>query len=99
MSAFWNYRVIECPSEEGTLFQVHVVEYNINGKAVNWSETAEGSFGTTLEGLSQDLERQKQALGKPVLTVKRLARGYELVEVESGELASSPVPEALQEQN
>jgi hypothetical protein len=49
--------------------------------------------------LSQDLERQKQALDKPVLTVKRLARGYELVEVESGKLASSPVPEALQEQN
>jgi hypothetical protein len=97
MSAFWNYRVIECPSDEGTLFQVHVVEYNINGKAVNWSETAEGSFGTTVEELSQDIERQKQALDKPILTVKRLQRGYELVEVISGELATSPVPEQLQE--
>ncbi|WP_100913041.1 hypothetical protein [Pseudoalteromonas spongiae] len=98
MSAFWNYRVIECPSDEGTLFQVHVVEYNINGKAVNWSETAEGSFGTSLTGLAEDIERQKQALEKPLLTVKRLARGYELVEVESGDVASSPVPESLQEQ-
>ena len=97
MSAFWNYRVIECPSDEGTLFQVHVVEYNINGKAVNWSETAEGSFGTTVDELSQDLARQQQALEKPILTVKRLQRGYELVEVASGDLASSPVPEQLKE--
>jgi hypothetical protein len=97
MSAFWNYRVIECPSDEGTLFQVHVVEYNINGKAVNWSETAEGSFGTTVEELSQDIERQKHALDKPILTVKHLQRGYELVEVASGEMATSPVPEQLQE--
>ena len=97
MSAFWNYRVIECPSEEGTLYQVHVVEYNINGKAVNWSETAEGSFGTSVEGLAQDLERQQQALEKPVLTVKRLPRGYELVEVETGNIASSDVPESIKE--
>lgn len=95
MSAFWNYRVIECPSDEGTLYQVHVVEYNANGKAVNWSETAEGSFGTTPEELAEDIERQKQALEKPILIVKRLQRGYELVETQSGEIATSEVPESI----
>lgn len=95
MSAFWNYRVIECPSEEeGVLFQIHVVEYNEKGKAVNWSETGEASFGQTIEALEADLARQQSALEKPVLTVKRLARGYELVEVATGEIATSELPSA-----
>lgn len=97
MSAFWNYRVVECAGENGeeTVYQVHAVEYNINGKAVNWSETGEGAFGTSLETLKADIERQLEALNKPVVTVKRFPKGYELVEVESGEIASSPVPESV----
>ncbi len=95
MSAFWNYRVVECPGEDDVLYQVHAVEYNENGKPVNWSETGEAAFGSNLDGLADDLKRQQEALEKPVVTVKRMARGYELVEVESGEIAYSPVPESL----
>lgn len=97
MAGFWNYRVIECEGkgEEPTLFQIHEVEYNVNGRATNWSETGTSPVGTTLEELKADTERLLSAFEKPILKVVRQTRGYELVEVETGELAQAEPPAGL----
>ncbi|MBE0362697.1 hypothetical protein PULV_a0239 [Pseudoalteromonas ulvae UL12] len=99
MSAFWNFRVIKCEGQgdEETLFQIHEVEYNINGRAVNWSETSVAPFGRTLEELKEDTQRQQSAFEKPVLKVVRKARGYELVDIETGEDAYAQPPAGLTE--
>ncbi|MEM0516234.1 hypothetical protein WCN91_12570 [Pseudoalteromonas sp. YIC-827] len=95
MSGFWNYRVI-LAEEQGKepLYQIHEVEYTANGKVSNWSETGAAPFGRDLDELKADAERLKSAFEKPVLKVVREARGYELVELESGEPASAEPPTA-----
>lgn len=95
MSGFWNYRVI-LAEEQGKepLYQIHEVEYTANGKVSNWSETGAAPFGRDLDELKADAERLKSAFEKPVLKVVREARGYELVELESGEPASAEPPAA-----
>ncbi|KZN38957.1 hypothetical protein [Pseudoalteromonas luteoviolacea] len=97
MSGFWNYRVIYCEGKdnESALYQIHEVEYNINGKVTNWSETGAAPFGHTIEDLQADADRLKSAFEKPVLKVVRKQRGYELVEVETGEEAYAEPPTAL----
>ncbi|KZN50668.1 hypothetical protein L1077_12195 [Pseudoalteromonas luteoviolacea] len=97
MSGFWNYRVIFCEGKdsESPLYQIHEVEYNINGKVTNWSETGAAPFGHTIEELQADSDRLKSAFEKPVLKVVRKQRGYELVEVETGEEAYAEPPAAL----
>ncbi|MBQ4838860.1 MULTISPECIES: hypothetical protein [Pseudoalteromonas] len=97
MSGFWNYRVIFCEGKdsESPLYQIHEVEYNINGKVTNWSETGAAPFGHTVEDLQADADRLKSAFEKPVLKVVRKQRGYELVEVETGEEAYAEPPAAL----
>ncbi len=69
--------------------QIQEVEYNLNGKVTNWSETGAAPFGTTLDALKDDAERLKTAFEKPILKVMRKARGYEIVDVDTGEAASS----------
>ncbi|MFY8275354.1 hypothetical protein AAEU32_14615 [Pseudoalteromonas sp. SSDWG2] len=95
MSGFWNYRVI-LAEEQGKepLYQIHEVEYTANGRVSNWSETGAAPFGRTLEELQADAERLKSAFDKPILKVERQARGYELVEIESGEPATAEPPTA-----
>ncbi|MDW7547457.1 hypothetical protein [Pseudoalteromonas peptidolytica] len=97
MSGFWNYRVIYCEAtkEEAALYQIHEVEYNLNGKVTNWSETGAAPFGRTLEELQADAERLKSAFDKPILKVIRQSRGYTLVEVETGEEATAEPPAGL----
>ncbi|MFC3031111.1 hypothetical protein ACFOEE_01055 [Pseudoalteromonas fenneropenaei] len=97
MAGFWNYRVILCEGTgtEPTLYQIHEVEYNLNGKVTNWSETGAAPVGETVEELLADTDRLKSAFSKPILKVVRQPRGYELVEVETGELASAEPPAGL----
>ena len=99
MSGFWNYRVIFCEAtkDEAALYQIHEVEYNLNGKVTNWSETGAAPFGRTFEELQADTDRLKSAFEKPILKVVRQPRGYTLVEVESGEEATAEVPESLKQ--
>ncbi|GMM86111.1 hypothetical protein [Pseudoalteromonas sp. MTN2-4] len=99
MSGFWNYRVIFCEAtkDEAALYQIHEVEYNLNGKVTNWSETGAAPFGLTVEELQADTDRLKSAFEKPILKVVRQPRGYTLVEVESGEEATAEVPESLKQ--
>ncbi|KJZ00905.1 MULTISPECIES: hypothetical protein [Pseudoalteromonas] len=98
MSGFWNYRVI-LAEEAGKepLYQIHEVEYTSNGKVTNWSETGAAPFGHDIEELKADAERLKSAFAKPALKVVRQARGYELVEIESGEPASAEPPAGVQQ--
>ncbi len=97
MSAFWNYRVIECPAEDKTdlLYQIHEVEYNIKGQAVNWSETSVAPYGATVEALQADYQRQQSAFERPVLKVVRKPRGYELVNIDDGKDAYADPPASL----
>ncbi|MEO2266399.1 hypothetical protein V1358_03515 [Pseudoalteromonas sp. YIC-656] len=97
MSGFWNYRVI-LAEEQGKepLYQIHEVEYTANGRVSNWSETGAAPFGRNLEELQADAERLKSAFDKPVLKVERQARGYELVEIDTGEPATAEPPTAAQ---
>ncbi len=101
MSAFWNFRVILCEedAENEALYQIHEVEYNIKGKAVNWSETSVAPFGKTVNELEEDVERQKSAFAKPVLKVKRKAKGYELVDAITGDDAFEEVPAGVKASN
>ncbi len=91
MAASWNYRVILCPQDKDQpeVLQIHEVEYNEAGKAVNWSETGASPFGGNLEELKDDAERLLTAFDKPVCKVVRKQRGYELVEVDTGDQATS----------
>lgn len=95
MSGFWNYRVI-LAEEQGKepLYQIHEVEYTANGRVSNWSETGAAPFGHDMDELKADALRLQSAFDKPVLKVVRQARGYELVEIESGEPASAEPPTA-----
>ncbi|ASD66092.1 hypothetical protein [Pseudoalteromonas piscicida] len=97
MSGFWNYRVIYCEAtkDEAALYQIHEVEYNLNGKVTNWSETGAAPFGRTLEELQADADRLKSAFDKPILKVIRQQRGYTLVEVDSGEEATAEPPAGI----
>ncbi|MDP4984418.1 hypothetical protein [Pseudoalteromonas tunicata] len=99
MSGFWNFRVIKCEGTgtEETLYQIHEVEYNIKGKAVNWSETSVAPYGRSLDELREDTERQRSAFEKPILHLVRKPRGYELVEVETGADAFAEPPAGLTE--
>ncbi|MGO3299535.1 MAG: hypothetical protein ACTILD_02260 [Pseudoalteromonas sp.] len=99
MAGFWNYRVIYCEAtkDEAAQYQIHEVEYNLNGKVTNWSETGAAPFGNTVEELLADSDRLKTAFEKPVLKVVRKERGYELVDVETGEEASAEPPAGLTE--
>ena len=66
MAGFWNYRVIFCEAtkDEAAQYQIHEVEYNLNGKVTNWSETGAAPFGNTVEELEADAERLKTELQK-----------------------------------
>ena len=99
MAGFWNYRVIFCEEkkDEAAQYQIHEVEYNLNGKVTNWSETGAAPFGNTVEELEADAERLKTAFSKPILKVVRKQRGYELVDVETGEEAFAEPPAGLTE--
>lgn len=99
MAGFWNYRVIYCEAtkDEAAQYQIHEVEYNLNGKVTNWSETGAAPFGNTVEELLADSDRLKTAFEKPTLKVVRKERGYELVDVETGEEASAEPPAGLTE--
>ena len=99
MAGFWNYRVIFCEAtkDEAAQYQIHEVEYNLNGKVTNWSETGAAPFGHTVEELEADVERLKTAFSKPILKVVRKQRGYELVDVETGEEAFAEPPAGLTE--
>ncbi|AZZ97567.1 hypothetical protein CWB99_14745 [Pseudoalteromonas rubra] len=94
MSAFWNYRVIYCEASKDApeQYQVHAVEYNENGKAVNWSETGESPYGQSIDDLKADFTRLQTAFDKPVLKVIRKPRGYELVEKDTGDVAHAEPP-------
>ncbi|MCF7512171.1 hypothetical protein L3V43_02975 [Pseudoalteromonas sp. L23] len=97
MSGFWNYRVIYCEAtkDEAALYQIHEVEYNLNGKVTNWSETGAAPFGRSMDELQADADRLKSAFDKPVLKVIRQPRGYTLVEVDSGEEATAEPPAGI----
>lgn len=97
MSAFWNFRVILCEADgdNEALYQIHEVEYNQKGKAVNWSETSVAPYGKSLDELQEDVSRQQSAFEKPILKLKRKQRGYELVDVATGEDAFSEIPAGL----
>lgn len=99
MAGFWNYRVIFCEATktDAAQYQIHEVEYNLNGKVTNWSETGAAPFGTSVEELQADAERLKTAFDKPILKVVRKQRGYELVDVETGEDAFAEPPAGLTE--
>lgn len=97
MSAFWNFRVILCEADgdNEALYQIHEVEYNLKGKAVNWSETSVAPYGKSLNELQEDVSRQQSAFEKPILKLKRKQRGYELVDVATGDDAFSEIPAGL----
>lgn len=99
MAGFWSYRVIFCEAtkDEAAQYQIHEVEYNLNGKVANWSETGAAPFGNTVEELQADADRLKTAFEKPVLKVVRKERGYELVGVATGEEAFAEPPAGLTE--
>ena len=96
MAGFWNYRVIFCEASktESELYQIHEDEYNLSGKVTNWSETGAAPFGRNIEELIADTERLKSAFEKPVLKVVRKPRGYQLVELETGNEATAEPPQS-----
>lgn len=63
----WNYRVIKHVDTSETLYSIHEVYYDENGKPKMVSNEPVSVIGETPQELLKDLERQKEALMLPVL--------------------------------
>jgi len=62
---------------------------------IKWVDEALYFLIEFLDELKDDSERLKTAFEKPVLKVVRKARGYELVDIETGEEAFGEPPAGL----
>jgi hypothetical protein len=66
----WNYRVIKSHLPNGEEeFGIHEVYYDENGNPSMTTERAIAAYGETLDELRADVQRQLEALSKPVLTM------------------------------
>lgn len=92
----WNHRVIRMGSElEPNYMRVCEVHYDARGFAMMWSEGTAIS-GETRAELLMDLARIERAIGCPILRIKRLDDGKEiLVDDTTGERARNVAVEKL----
>lgn len=62
----WNHRVMKRVIHGETIYAIHEVFYEDDGK-LSWTENEVYPCGETLEELEECLERMRLALAKPVL--------------------------------
>ena len=62
----WNYRVIREVVERDEIFNICEVFYDSKGEINGWTNPVR-CYGTSLENLSDDINKQSHALLKPVL--------------------------------
>jgi hypothetical protein len=85
----WNYRVVEHdqPGSTDKSFGIHEVYYDDMGRVEAWTERAVGVTAYSVEGLAEEMEIMREALGKPVLIEKELLR--EIAERKSTDLSGA----------
>ncbi len=68
----WNYRIVQHRDElEETVFGIHEVHYDENGKITSFTEEAV-IVGTDLLELSETLNKIGKAFDKPVLNIDNI---------------------------
>ena len=63
----WNYRVIRSEQDGWIDYAIHEVYYGPRGDIDCWSVDSCPAHGETLAELSDDLDRMRRALDKPIL--------------------------------
>ena len=81
----------------GDLMKAQVLKWEFNFDDKPDDSASWGKSISSLDELKDDAERLKTAFEKPVLKVMRKARGYELVDVNTGEDAYAEPPAGLTE--
>jgi len=63
----WNYRMVKRVQAGETSYTIHEAFYDAEGKVENITEDSVRAFGETPDELFEDLNRMKEAYGRPVL--------------------------------
>lgn len=73
----WNYRILAHKDKDGWFFQIHEVYYN---EGIPNSYTANGVSvcGESVEGISWVLEKMKECVIKPILSVDNFPSEWSL---------------------
>jgi len=65
----WNHRVLAHKDGEDWYFQIHEVFYNETGRPDSYTAQGVGVGAENLEGLVWVLDKMKECLSKPILSV------------------------------
>ena len=76
----WRYRVFRSDHEDEVSYSIHEVYTMDDG--IRWTTDEMSPRGETLQELSKDLTRMREALSEPVLSVVMGDEGEYLTEVE-----------------
>ena len=66
----WNHRILAHKDGNDWCFQIHEVYYNNQGKPISYTDKAVGVSAESIKGLHWVLDKMKECINKPILSVK-----------------------------
>ena len=77
----WNHRVLAHKDGDGMYFQIHEVYYDKDGKLDSYSAEGGNVGGNSIKDLSWTLDKMRECLDKPILSVKNFPEEYKPEEI------------------
>ena len=65
--SYWNFRILKYEIEGETVYGIHEVQYNVDGKIVGYGEFPTEVFGNDVEQLKFGIDKIKEAFEKEVI--------------------------------
>jgi len=72
----WNYRVLAHKDGDEMYFMMHEVYYNKDGIPNSYTANGVGLGSNSIEGLEWGLDKMKEALSKPILSIENFPEEY-----------------------
>ncbi len=72
----WNHRLLAHKDGEDYYYQIHEVYYDEKGKPNGYTERGISVGGDNLEGVNWVLDRMRECLNKPILSVDNFPKEH-----------------------
>ena len=72
----WNHRVLAHKDGDEMYFQIHEVYYDKDGKPDSYTANGVGVGAESLDGIKWVLDKMKECLDKPILSVENFPNIY-----------------------
>ena len=74
----WNHRILAHKDGDETYYQIHEVYYDKNGNPESYTANGVSVGAESLEGINWVLDKMKECVNKPILSIEDFPNEYKL---------------------